>query len=84
MSLQGNTRNYGLDLYKVLCMFMVVGFHYVDHGNTQLVRNMDITFNWNVLAFLKMFGAICNCAFMLNSGYFLYEKEFKIQNLIRL
>ncbi len=77
-------RNYGLDLYKILCMFFVIAFHFSDHGNTIVSCSQDVTFSWCILAFSRVFGAICNCAFMLISGYFLYQKKFNIRNIFKL
>ena len=78
------TRNYGLDLYKILCMFFVIAFHFSDHGKVGITCSQDLTFNWCILAVSRIFGGICNCAFMLISGYFLYQKKFKVRNIFKL
>ena len=31
-----NTRNYGLDLLKIICMFGIIGFHFTNHGAVEL------------------------------------------------
>lgn len=77
-------RNYGLDLYKVLCMFFVIAFHFSDHGNINIDCTQPITTNWNILAISRIFGGICNCAYILISGYFLYKKQFNLKTVVRL
>lgn len=79
-----NGRNSGLDLYKALCMLLVIAFHFTDHGNTELSCSQPLTFNWCLLSGTWMFGGICNCSFMLMSGFFLYGKKTKFKNLFRL
>lgn len=80
----GAKRNYGLELYKVLCMLFVVAFHFSDHGNIKLSCNQEITFNWRFLASARIFGNLCNFGFMLISGYFLYKKKFEIKKIFKL
>lgn len=77
-------RIYGLDLYKILCMFFVLAFHFSFHGNVNVNCAQALTFNWAVLAVARIFGAICNCAFMLICGYFLYRKTFHVKTVFRL
>lgn len=83
-SRQVTSRNYGLDLYKIICMFFVIAFHFSDHGNVVVSCSQDLSFNWCVLAIARIFGGICNCAFMLISGYFLYQKNFNTKGLFKL
>ncbi len=77
-------RIYGLDLYKILSMFFVIAFHFSFHGNVIVSCAQELTFNWTVLAAARIFGAICNGAFMLISGYFLYRKKFSARTVFRL
>ena len=65
-------------------MFFVIAFHFSDHGNVIVSCAQEVTFNWAVLAIVRIFGAICNCAFMLISGYFFYQKRFNFKNIFRL
>ena len=78
-------RNYGLDLYKTLCMFLVIAFHFSDHGRTALSATAPLTFSWMILASSRIWGGVCNCCFMLVSGYFLSGKNsFSWKNVIKL
>lgn len=83
-NIKNQERNTGLDLFKILCMFFVIWFHYSDHGNIQLKPDDHITFNWCILAVSRIFGGICNCAFVLTTGYFLFEKKFNLEKIIKL
>ncbi len=80
----GEDRIYGLDLYKILGMLLVVAFHFSFHGNVIVNCAQELSFNWIVLAVARIFGAVCNCAFMLISGYFLYRKNFNVRTVFRL
>lgn len=84
MSTASQNRNYGLDLLKILCMFFVIAFHFSDHGSITLTSSQPLTLGWNILAIPRIVGGICNCVFMLVSGYFLYQKKFSIKNVFRL
>lgn len=80
----GEDRIYGLDLYKILSMLLVVVFHFSFHGNVNVNCAQELSFNWTVLAVARIFGAVCNSAFMLISGYFLYRKPFRVRTVFRL
>ena len=77
-------RIYGLDLYRILCMFFVIAYHFSFHGNVTVSCAQEVTFNWAVLAIARIFGALCNGGFMLTSGYFLYRKRFRARTVFRL
>lgn len=80
-----NNRNYGIDIYKILCMFLVIAFHFSDHGTTPLLAGNPLTFNWILLASSRIWGGVCNCCFMLVSGYFLSSKTgFTWRNVFKL
>lgn len=81
---ENNNRNSGLDLFKSLCMLFVIAFHFTDHGNIELSCSQPLTFNWCLLSGTWMFGGICNCSFMLMSGFFLYGKKTKFRSLFKL
>lgn len=77
-------RSAGIDIYKILCMFFVIWFHFSDHGSIQITANDEITFNWLVIAISRIFGGICNCTFVLCTGYFLCTKKFNAERIIKL
>ena len=44
-----------------------------------------MTFNWFILAESRIWGGICNCSFMIISGYFLSDRNhFSWQKIIKL
>lgn len=53
-----NNRNYGIDIYKILCMFLVIAFHFSDHGTTPLLAGNPLTFNWILLASSRIWGGV--------------------------
>lgn len=77
-------RSAGIDIYKILCMFFVIWFHFSDHGSVQITANDEITFNWLVLAGSRIFGGICNFTFILCTGYFLCTKKFNVERILKL
>ena len=84
-SKSGRKRNLGIDLLKIICMFMVIAFHYSDHGSVSLSATAPITFNWVILATSRIWGGICNAVFMLVTGYYLSkDKKFSWKKGIRL
>ena len=74
-------RNYGMDLLKIITMFLIVVFHFSDHGTVTTTPQMPLTLNWAALAIARIFGAIGNCIFMFISGYFLCEKNYRTKRL---
>lgn len=48
-------RSAGIDIYKILCMFFVIWFHFSDHGSVLITANDEITFNWLVIAISSIF-----------------------------
>ena len=78
-------RNYGLDLLKTLSMFMVISFHFSDHGCIPLSSEKPLTVSWVILAIPRIWGGLCNIIFMLVSGYFLCQKKsFSLKNVFKL
>jgi surface polysaccharide O-acyltransferase-like enzyme len=77
-------RNAGIDVLKIICMFFVIWFHYSDHGTTVITANDTISINWCILSFSRIFGGICNCIFVLITGYFQYEKKFNLIRILKL
>ena len=77
-------RSAGIDIYKILCMFFVIWFHFSDHGSVQISANDAVTVNWLVIAISRIFGGICNCTFVLCTGYFLCTKKFNVERILKL
>jgi len=78
------TRNYGLDLLRIVAMFMIVCLHINSHGGLLSVptggKDVFYYFSWAG-------NAICIGAvnmFVLISGYFLVNQTFRLQRIVKL
>ena len=77
-------RNLGIELFRIVCMLLIIAFHVSDHGVISIDSTMPITENWLTLAFARLGGAIGNCAFVIIGGYLLCMKEFDSRRIIKL
>lgn len=76
-------RNYGIDLLKIVSMFMVVILHVLGHGGV-LETALDLTLNDTIAWFVEI---LCMCAvniFALTTGYLYINRKFKYKNIIGL
>jgi surface polysaccharide O-acyltransferase-like enzyme len=74
-------RNFGLELLRIISMLMIVTLHYLGHGN--VLETVDIfSFNYYIAWFIQSLSYVSVNIFVLISGYFLVDKEFKSKNLI--
>lgn len=76
-------RNYGIDLLRILSMFMIVILHIL--GNGGILSSCKVfTIKYELAWLLEI---ICYCAvncYALISGYVLYDKKVKYSSMIRL
>lgn len=77
-------RNLGIELFRIVCMLLIIAFHMSDHGVISIDSTMPITGNWLSLAFARLGGAIGNCAFVIIGGYLLCMKAFDSRRIIKL
>lgn len=88
VSIDSKSRDSNLELYRILCMLMIVAHHYVvNSGLTSVDGPLSINpYNVNSL-FLRVFGMWgktgINC-FLLITGYFMCSKSISIKKYIRL
>ena len=77
-----NKRNVGLDLLRLLAMFMIVLVHVNNWGG--LLKNTSFQIDFLPVYILEAFS-ICsvNC-FILISGFFLIKQNFRLKKLIAL
>ncbi|MBO4416446.1 MAG: acyltransferase [Lachnospiraceae bacterium] len=78
------SREHGLDLLRIICMLLIISFHFSDHGYTKINYSQPMSFSYILLAISRIWGDIGNCCFILISGYFLYTKQFSIKKVFRL
>jgi len=76
-----NTRNYNLDLLRIVCMLMVIGLHTLNHGGLIEKALISGTPNWYVgNALFTLCLQAVNC-FVLISAYFLCTAKFRLSKL---
>ena len=77
------SRNYGIDLLRILCMYMVVILHILGQGGI-LEASPKGSVNW-AIAWLMRIGVYCavNC-YGLISGYVGIDAKYKYSNWIVL
>lgn len=76
-------RNYGIDLLKIVSMFMVVVLHILRHGG--ILENVPILSINDTVAWV--IETLCLCSvnlFALTTGYLCIDKKFKFKNVINL
>lgn len=76
-------RNYGIDLLKIVSMFMVVVLHVLGHGGV-LEHALDLTLNDTVAWFIEILCYPAVNLFALTTGYLCINKNFKYKNIINL
>ncbi len=78
-----NSRNYGIDLLRIISMLMIVTLHVLGQGGV-LKATIPMSTNYEVAWFLEMlcYGAV-NC-YGLISGYVGYNSKFKYSNIVYL
>lgn len=76
-------RNYGLDLLKIISMLMVILLHVTTYG----IKNIQCTplsLKWFDVSIIRSFCYVAVNCFVLISGYFMCQKKFKIDRLLKL
>lgn len=77
-------RNKGLDILKILSMYMVVILHILSRGSGLLTTLAPGSATWDLAWFLEI---ACYCAvncFILITGYLMVERHAKISSIINL
>lgn len=77
-----NQRNVGLDLLRLLAMFMVVLLHVNNWGG--LLKNTTFQINFLSIYFFESFSIVAVNCFILISGFFLIKQNFRLNKLISL
>lgn len=75
-------RNSSIELLRILLMLMIILSHYSVHGNF-MIQNLPFSFN-KILLYLSVLGNLGVDIFVLISGYYLSNKNFKISKLLKL
>lgn len=80
----GKARQANMELLRMIAMLMVVTLHYLGKGNAAAPLAEDLTVLNLVLWFVKALCIVSVNLYVLLSGYFLMEAEWKLSRLIRL
>ena len=75
-------RSSNIELFRIVCMLLIICFHFSDHSVFNL-SELPITIDWIVMDFARVGGAIGNCAFVLITGYFMYNKTITKERLFK-
>ena len=78
-----NKRNYGIDLLRIVAMFMIVILHFLGYKNS-LLSFPVLSVEYNVLWALEI---LCYCAvncYGMISGYVLIDSSFNYKKIVRL
>ena len=76
-------RNYSLDLLRILSMLMIVSMHGASHGGLSVYSELS-SVNGIILRFITVLCGVSVNVFVLISGYFICEQEFRLSRLIKL
>lgn len=79
-----DSRVLGMDLLKILSMFMVVLLHVNGHGGVIWNLNKPFTDNWYFANGVEFFCIVAVNLFAIISGYVYFGRKWKIKNLISL
>ena len=80
------TRIYGLDIWRIIAMFMIVFLHVSGHGGipNQLRESAPLSINYYISTFLHYFSNVGVNIFVLLTGYLYADRKLKIANLLNI
>ena len=73
-----------VELLRILAMLMVVMLHYLDKGNLLPEKNLYMDLTGYVAWILESLSIVAVNVYVLISGYFLVESEFKPGKIVKL
>ncbi len=76
-------RNSSLELLRILCMILIVFHHYSGHGGFDY-SNFGLTFNEIYIKIMVLGGKLACDIFILITGYFLINKKYNYNKIIKL
>lgn len=81
---QTNNRSANFELLRLIAMLMVVSLHYLSKGQVLPEFTEKVTGNEYLACLLESFSIVAVNAFVLLSGYFLVNSEFKCRRVVQL
>ena len=76
-------RNYGIDLLRIVSMYMIVLLHVLGQGGI-LAKAHVLSTHWLVAWFIEIFSYVAVNCYGLISGFVGIDKEFKLSKVFRL
>lgn len=76
-------RQYGIDFLKIISMLMIVLLHILNHGGVLKGLN-SFSAQYAAAHFLQCMAVCAVNVYVMISGYLYVEKDFKLQNIVRL
>ena len=80
---QNDTRNYGIDLLKIISMIMIIVLHITGQGG-MLENTVTLSSQYNILWLLRAMCFCCVNCYALATGYLMYQRKVKYSNIIYL
>ncbi|HWT75418.1 MAG TPA: acyltransferase [Mobilitalea sp.] len=78
-------RNSSFELLRILCMFMIVAYHYNIHGNSSNIFQSDFSLNQLYSIIFGSWGLLGVDCFIFISAYFLVDsKRFSSKKLVKI
>lgn len=77
------SRNYSIDILRILCMFMIVILHTERHGGYLDVYPPLSIINF-ILHYINILCSVAVNVFFLISGYFLINEDFRLSKLLKV
>jgi surface polysaccharide O-acyltransferase-like enzyme len=79
-----HTRHYGIDLLRILCMFMILFLHYFCYGRLRNLPNGQLDIPGAIMWWMYALTYVAVGCYVLISGYFLVDQPFRISKIIKL
>lgn len=76
-------RNYGVDILKILTMFMIVMWHIIGHGG--IIKNVQIfTVHYSLIWIIESILYCIVNVYVMITGYLYAQRDWKSQSIVKL
>lgn len=77
-------RDSNLELLRIICMFLIVGYHFVGGTESWIVYPQFSTFNLVAYHCIGLWGQAAVLCFVMITGYFMINGRVRLSKIIRL
>ena len=91
MKTESTERSSKYELLRIVAMLLIILHHFIGHGvRHSLIPDMTMVylngldFNRTLTSFLLMGGGIGNGIFFMLTGFFMFNKEYKVKRILKL